>query len=133
MNGGQARGPAAASRMWRSALLGIAALTLAACGGGGAGPTPAGTPAVTLAVVAQNSRFDQSQLTVPAEAPFAIQLENRDSIPHNLSIRGGPPGMSGEVFSGQGQRTYVFAAIPAGSYTFACDVHPEMNGTLESR
>ena len=34
---------------------------LAGCGGGG--PTPAGTPAVTLTLVASNLAFDQTQLT----------------------------------------------------------------------
>ncbi len=119
--------------MWRPALVGIATLALAACAAGAAGPTPAGTPAVTLAVAAQNSRFDQAQLTVPAAGPFAIRFDNRDTIPHNMSVRGGPPGMTGAIFSGPAQMTYLFAALPAGSYTFACDLHPDMNGTLESR
>jgi plastocyanin len=114
--------------------LALVALTvLAAACGGGAAPTPAGTPAVTLSLIAQNSKFDQSQLTVTANAPFAIQFENRDSVPHNVSIQGGPPGTAGEVFGGPAERTYVFAALPAGSYTFACAVHPEMHGTIESR
>lgn len=115
--------------------LGLAAsilgLAVVACAGGPS-VTPAGTPAVTLPLSAQSSKFDQSYLAVPAGSPFGIQFENKDTVPHNVSILGGPAGMSGEVFSGPGGRTYVFAALPAGSYTFHCDVHPEMTGTVQA-
>ena len=107
----------------------LLALLLTACAGGPQ-VTPAGTPAVTLELSAVNSVFDKSSLTVPAGAPFAIVLDNRDTVPHNVSITGGPPGSTGELFGGPARRAHVFPALSAGSYRFKCDLHPEMTGTL---
>lgn len=107
------------------------AAALAACGGGAPPPTPAGTPAATLRLAASNSVFDTNHLSAPADAPFAIEFDNRDSVPHNVAIPGGPPGTSGAIFGGPAVRTYVFPPLPVGSYTFHCDVHPQMRGTLD--
>ena len=94
--------------------------------------TPGGTPAVTLDIAAQNIAFDRDELRAPAGAPFAIQFENRETAPHNVTIRGQAPIFVGETFSGPGSRTYLVPAIPAGQYEFLCDVHPNMNGTFVS-
>jgi plastocyanin len=107
----------------------LAALALAACGGTPP-PTPEGTRAVTLELVAANSTFDKTELSVPADVPFAIEFENRDVVPHNVSIQAGPPAMIGEVFGGPAVRTYVFRPLPAGSYSFRCDLHLEMAGSI---
>jgi plastocyanin len=103
---------------------------LAGCGGGG--PTPAGTPAVTLTVVANNLAFDQTQLTVPADKTLAITLDNRDVAPHNVNITGNGVSRETEPFGGPATRTYTYAGLPAGSYTFLCSIHPDMKGTLTS-
>jgi plastocyanin len=103
---------------------------LAGCGGGQ--PTPAGTPAVTLTLVASNLAFDQTQLTVPADAPFAITLDNKDAAPHNVNITGNGVSRETEPFGGPATKTYEYAGLPAGSYTFLCSVHPDMKGTLVS-
>ena len=100
------------------------------CGGGQ--PTPVGTPAVTLTLVANNLTFDQSQLTVPSDATFAITLDNRDVSPHNVDIRGTGVSRQTEPFGGPATQTYTYAGLPAGSYTFLCAVHPEMTGALVS-
>jgi plastocyanin len=110
-------------------LLAVVALVAAGCSGGPA-QTVVGTPAVTLALVAESSKFDSTSLAVPAGSPFAIAFENLDALPHNVSIRGGSSPIVTEVFTGPAERTYVYPALPAGSYTFICDVHPEMTGTL---
>lgn len=112
-------------------LLAVSALVLGACGG--SPPAPSGSPAVTLELSAQNSKFDKTDLEVPAGAIFAIHFQNLDPLPHNLSIRGGPSPMTTEIFGGPGERTYLYYALPQGTYTFACDVHPEMKGNLISR
>lgn len=114
------------------AVLAVCAFAVVACGGAPSA-TPAGTPAVTLELSAHNSRFDLSQLDVIANAPFAIHFRNLDSTPHNVSIRGAPQPMNTELFGGTGERTYVYAALPNGTYTFVCDLHPEMTGTLISK
>ena len=36
----------------------------------------------------------------------------------------------GEIFSGTDSRTYDVPALQAGTYAFACSVHPNMVGTL---
>lgn len=112
-------------------LLILAALMLGGCGGG-AVAAPEGTPAVTLHISAEASVFDTDRLAVPAGVPFALRFANRDAVPHNVSIRGAAGTQVGEIFSGPAERTHIFEGLPAGTYTFLCDVHPEMNGTLEA-
>jgi plastocyanin len=109
----------------------LLALLLAGCGGSTAA-TPVGTPAVTLHVTASNLAFEQKSLTVPANVTFAIELDNKDAAPHNITISGPGVSRTTDPFSGPQARTYVFAALPAGTYKFACAIHPEMTGILES-
>jgi len=110
-------------------LLAVVAIVAAGCSGGPS-QTVVGTPAVTLALVAESSKFDSTSLTVPAGSPFAIAFENLDAVPHNVSVRGGSSPIVTEVFTGPAERTYLYPSLTAGSYTFICDVHPEMIGTL---
>lgn len=112
-------------------VLAILVLTIAACGGSPTA-TPAGTPAVTVAISATNNIFDRTELTVIADAPFAIRFYNYDVGPHNVAIGGGATALVGEIFTGPAERTYFFPALPQGSYTFLCDVHSEMKGTFFS-
>lgn len=114
-----------------AAFLAMIALALAACSGAPAA-TPAGTPAVTLGISATNNVFDRTEMTAVADAPFAIRFQNNDSVPHNVSIRGGSTAMVGEIFTGPAERTSFFAGVAQGTYAFVCDVHPEMKGTLIS-
>lgn len=97
-------------------------------------PPPAGEPAASIA--ADELAFDTNSLAVPAGRPFGLQLDNRVSVPHNLSIResGGKVRFTGETFAGPRKTTYSVPALDAGSYTFVCDLHPEqMTGTLVAR
>jgi plastocyanin len=117
----------------RATVAAAVLLLLTACGGSGQ-PTPFGTPAVTLQLAAQDIKFDQATLTVPADAPFAIAFNNRESALHNVTIRkGGTNYFQGELFSGPAARTYFVPPLPAGQYEFLCDVHPDMTGTLTSQ
>lgn len=113
------------------ALVAGLAVAFAACTSAPA-TSPAGTPGAVLRLASTNSTFDPSNLTVPANTVFAIEFENHDAVPHNVSIRASRPGFAGEVFGGPATRTSVFAGLPAGSYAFVCDVHPEMTGVLTS-
>lgn len=113
----------------RRALVAVG-LLLAGCGGPAA--TPVGTPAVTIQLSASNLHFDLASFTVPADLTFAVELDNREVAPHNVVIRGNGITRETEPFSGPATRTYVYAAIPAGNYTFVCTVHPEMQGTVTS-
>jgi plastocyanin len=53
-------------------------------------------------------------------------------VPHNVSIVNGPAGSTGEIFGGPAERLYIFPALSSGTYTFHCDVHPDMTGTIEA-
>ncbi|MFZ5853803.1 MAG: cupredoxin domain-containing protein [Chloroflexota bacterium] len=115
---------------------------LTAGGGAAASPAPAGSPApaasgapaaTTLQVTAQNIQFDKSELEAPAGQPFAIEFNNQDAgVPHNVAIKdaNGQEVFKGEIFNGVATRTYQVPALPAGTYTFYCTVHPNMTGTL---
>lgn len=99
---------------------------------------PACSPNGTeLTILAKDIAFDRKCLAVPADTPFTITLDNQDpGIPHNLSIAEDPEWtrilFTGELFDGVAVRTYQIPALPAGVYTFRCDVHPipAMTGTF---
>ena len=99
-------------------------------------PPPSGQPALEL--IAKNIAFDQRELQVPADAPFAITLKNEDpaTVTHDIDIRQGPgaPVLQDEPAVPGGQSTqYSYDPLPAGTYQFFCSLHPgvpAMEGTL---
>ncbi|HTS14594.1 MAG TPA: cupredoxin domain-containing protein [Candidatus Sulfotelmatobacter sp.] len=100
----------------------------AASGGGAAG---------AIALDAKDIKFEQTTLTAPAGKSFTVTLTNHDSVVHNFAILKPGGGPSDFLFNGQpltqgGQSTtYSVPALPAGTYTFICIVHPtQMTGTL---
>lgn len=97
--------------------------------GGGAG----GAPETTVDVSAHNITFDQATLTAPAGKPFIVKFTNNDpGVTHNVAITdsSGQVVFKGEIFPGPDSRQYPIPALAAGTYTFACSVHPQMTGTL---
>ena len=114
---------------------GLLALLVAACGSAAA-EQPSG-PAASLApdspkIVANNIAFTTTSVNAPAGKAFTIDFDNEDSAPHNVAIDG-PDGRNvfrGDVFGGSAHRVYSVGALAAGTYTFRCDVHPDMKGTL---
>ena len=128
-------------RMRRSiaVVLATAAVALAGCGGGAAAPAqtlpvPAGDQGPKVAITAENIAFAESEIGVAASTPFTLVLDNRDAVPHNVSIYGGQSGQDrrfeGAVFSGPSTRWYAVPALAPGEYRFVCDVHPNMTGRL---
>ncbi|HYK94937.1 MAG TPA: c-type cytochrome [Candidatus Dormibacteraeota bacterium] len=106
---------------------------------GGGTPAPAATlppNAPTLDLVAQGFAFDKQSLEVAANTAFAINLDNKDpaGVPHNVELKkaDGTVILDPTPVDGGNQTTYVYAALPAGTYTFICRVHPiaSMTGTL---
>ena len=93
------------------------------------GETPApsaGTCEVTIEIKAQDLQFDIDEFDVPADTDFCIAFENLDEVPHNVAIYdGGEALFSGDILDTAGTITYNVPAIPAGDYSFICEVHPQ--------
>jgi plastocyanin len=125
---------------------GLALVTIAvvaiACSFGGSTPAPA-SPAASpsagasapvgtgLAVIAKDLAFQPTALTAKADTAFTIDFDNQESAPHNIAIKdaAGAVAFKGDIVSST-KITYSVPALAAGSYTFWCEVHPNMTGTL---
>jgi plastocyanin len=100
-----------------------------------AAPPPGSPVAIgaTLHLAAQNIEFDTNQLAAPAGQAFTLEFSNNDpGIPHNVEIKDatGASMFKGEIVTGPAKASYQVPALPAGTYMFVCDVHPNMTGTL---
>jgi plastocyanin len=124
------------------ALAGLAALTVACSSGGGSSAAPsapsspsspgASAPAGSgPTVVAKDIAFDPTSLTIPADTATQITFDNQEAVPHNIAIKdaAGATVFKGEIVT-QTKVTYNVDPLAAGSYTFWCEVHPNMTGTL---
>ena len=135
--------PRARARIHLSLLGMLLVLATAACAG--MGPAGSATGAAALlppgAIVLQvgassRSGFDTSALLAPADRPFGIAFDNSDTgVPHDVAIRdaSGRVRFQGQIVTGPARITYAVAPLPAGTYTFYCAVHPDMQGTLTVR
>jgi plastocyanin len=119
--------------------LGMVALAavLAACGGTSAAePTaaPSGATAGDATIVAKDIKFQQPQVAVKAGAPLAVVFVNQDGAPHNIKISdaAGKEVFKGDIVS-NATVTYQVPALAAGTYTFMCEVHPDMKGTITAQ
>ena len=91
-----------------------------------ASPLPGGE---TVTVTAANIAFDPTELQVPADTPFTLELVNNDaSVPHDVAIRdqGGTQLFKTDTFPGVETRSFDAPGLPAGSYQWVCTVHPNM-------
>jgi len=101
----------------------------------GGAPASGGPPAgPALDLVAQNVKFDKSDLSTAADAPFTIHFDNRDAgINHDVDIldAGGAKVFDGKDFPGPAVQDYGAGPLKAGTYKFECSIHPAlMFGTL---
>ena len=93
----------------------------------------AGAPAAEVA--ARNIAFDKADLLFKADTDVKLKFVNADAgVTHNLAIYRTEdfkePVFAGEVFPGDGTRTYEFKAPGPGTYFFRCDIHPTMKGKV---
>ncbi len=103
--------------------------------------TPTESPAATcdepaqtkIDLVAKNVRFNVKCLVVPAGGPLLIELVNRDSVNHNVSIYTleFASAFTGDIAYPAERFRYKVPALEAGQYLFQCDIHPrDMEGPL---
>jgi mono/diheme cytochrome c family protein/plastocyanin len=108
-------------------------------GGASAAPSAAASTnpnAEVVTVTAQNIAFTPTTIAAPAGVPFTLSFDNEDaSIPHDVQIKdaSGAEVFKTDIFPGVGKRDYQVPALKAGSYPFACTVHPNMTGTLTAQ
>lgn len=112
----------------------------AAASASASGPAPAASssgatadsPGGQVQIDAKDIAFTESTVKAPANRPFQLVFTSQDSAPHNVTIVGpdGNPVFTGDVVSGPGSATYSVPALAPGTYTFRCDIHPNMTGTL---
>jgi len=98
-------------------------------------PAPSGAP--VLNVAAKDIAFDTKTLEAAANQPFVIDFKNEDpaAITHDVEIRqsdGTTIVQKQEAIPGGTEKSYQYDALPAGTYTFICSIHPvpAMTGTL---
>ncbi len=105
----------------------------AAASGGSSSQAPS---AATIDLTAQGIAFKETSLDAPAGKPFTIHFSNQDSgLPHNVAIfqgtdTSGTPQFKGDLVTGVATKDYSVPALSAGTYTFICQVHPTMTGTI---
>ena len=101
-------------------------------------PVPSGQPGASIQLGASGSTtFDETSLSATAGKPFSVVFTNRSSNPHDFAVKdaSGKVLFTGMPIANPGQAvTYSVPALPAGTYTFFCVVHPTtMQGTLTVR
>ena len=109
----------------------IATASASASAAASGGPVGSGAD---LQISAQGIQFSTKELQAPAGKAFSIAFENNDAgISHDVDILDATNTsvFKGAVFPGVATQTYQVPALKAGTYSFKCDVHPNvMTGTL---
>jgi plastocyanin len=119
--------------------LAVVALSVAACADGALGydAPPASLDPDSPRLSASAIAFDTTELSVPANRPFTVVFENRETVTHNVSIYADDARhdrrFEGVLFSGPSTRWYPVPALAPGIYIFVCDLHPSMTGRLLAR
>jgi plastocyanin len=130
--------PSASSSMSMnpSASAPVTSAAPAASGPASAAPASPGGSVATAAAVrlsAMNIQFDTDHLEAPAGQAFVLEFDNNDpGVPHNVEIKDatGSSMFKGQIITGPAKAAYQVPALAAGTYTFVCDVHPNMTGTI---
>jgi plastocyanin/uncharacterized membrane protein len=104
-------------------------------GFGGVPECPTGTDAITVCAF-DDQAFVPGNLRLPANEPVALAFDNEDSgVQHNVAIYEDESAEEslfvGDLFAGPATVTYDVPPLDPGSYFFRCDVHPQMNGSVE--
>jgi plastocyanin len=111
-----------------------AALLLAACSsGGGSGSSSAsssGGSAATSTKAITISNFMFSPMHAAVAPGSTVSVTNKDSVTHTLTATGGQFN-TGDI--GAGQTKTFTAPMKAGTYSYICNIHQYMMGTIVVR
>ena len=95
----------------------------------------AGGGSIELELTAENTTFDETELTAPAGADVTLIFDNDDEgLDHNFSLYETPESteaiFEGPITTGIEQVRYEFTAPEdPGTYHYHCDIHPtQMDG-----
>lgn len=104
-------------------------------GFGGVPECPAGTDTITVCAF-DDQAFVPDHLQLPASEPVELAFDNRDGgVQHNVAIYRDESAEEslfvGDLIAGPETVTYDVPALDPGAYYFRCDVHPQMDGSVE--
>ena len=122
----------------------VAALFLAACGGGTtttstttstptptatSQPTPSPTPTVVMVkIIEQNEKYSFSPATLSIKVGTQVVWTNTTDAPHTVTSD------TAGVFSSPGNvtqnQTFMFSFTTPGTFAYHCNVHPYMKATI---
>jgi plastocyanin len=129
-----AREPTRRFRGGAVVLVLAAALLLAACSSGGGSASSSGSSssgsAATSTKAITISNFMFSPMHAAVEPGSTVSVTNKDSVTHTLTATGGQF-TTGDIDAGQ-TKTFT-APMKAGTYSYICNIHQYMMGTIVVR
>ncbi len=86
-----------------------------------------------LAISADNTQFDTQLIRFEAGQEITVSFDNRqDGVDHNIHVLAGGAGdFRTPIEEGPVAQTLTLTINEPGRYTFVCDVHSQMTGTVD--
>ncbi len=85
-----------------------------------------------LITASNTADFDEDVVNVPVGVPVTVEFRNEQGgVQHNVHLTE-PEDIASELVIGPGSTTFEVTFEEPGEYTFVCDVHPAMEGTIEA-
>ncbi len=120
-------------------MLAFGSIAVGACSGTtptvGSSPSSApadASPVTEAVIVARNLEFVPKELTLAPGVPIKLMFQNADAgIPHNLHVKGGGQDVvKSDLVTGPATIDVELGTLQPGGYSFVCDVHAQMTGTI---
>ncbi len=99
-------------------------------GGGGGGNPPTGDVVITPgADVKTTTAYNPNPFTVALNGAQSVDVKfaNQDDIPHTVTQDGASPTFNHQFGGGT---TFTFTFTTAGTYTYHCEIHHNMVGSI---